>query len=251
MDSKGFLLLSFVAEFKRLKNLTTDLELIKYVCQQSPNIEHLVGVSDNLDRLRLRAGWDKWVMPIADRDPSARTDGPTDTVLPPQPHPLVFDQKPQLRQPSLPMSSPTSAASAPPYQSLNGFAPSWGGFGQIQNNEVHQYQNLQTSPTSATQDLQLAHSPEIPHAGSPPNAHVVRNGPIEHEPDSFSDVQVNELVVIVRKQDPNAPANASHPVPSRTFSNGSLDGRNIAEELGATVNGSTAVSPNGPKAAHE
>jgi la-related protein 1 len=247
MDSQGFLLLSFVADFKRLKSLTTDLELIKYVCQQSPNIEHLVG-SDNLDRLRLRAGWDKWVMPVADRDPSARNDGPTETVIPPQPRPLVFDPKSQMRQGSLPLSSPTSAASAPPFQALNGFATAYSGFGQAQSPDTAQYSNLQASPTSTNHEPNVLHPSEGSHPVSPPIAgQTTRHGIPEHEADSFSDVQVNDLVVIVRKQGPNV----SHPLSTRTFSNGSLDGRNIAEELGAPVNGSTAVSPNGPKAAHE
>jgi la-related protein 1 len=251
MDSQGFLLLNFVADFKRLKSLTTDLELIKYVCQQSPNIEHLVG-SDNLDRLRLRVGWDKWVMPMADRDPSARNDGPAETAIPPQPRPLVFDPKSQMRQASLPLASPTSAASAPPFQALNGFATVYGGFGQGQSPEMVQYSNLQASPTSATNEPHAVHSPDSSHPVSPPIAgQATKNGIPEYEADSFSDVQVNELVVIVRKQESDASPDASHPMSARTFSNGSLNGGNIAEELGAPVNGSTAVSPNGPKAVHE
>jgi len=250
MDSQGFVLLSVIAGFKRLKNLTTDLELIKYVCQNSANIEHLVG-SDGQDRLRLRVGWEKWVNPMADRDPSAQHAGPSEVVMPPTPQPLAFDQTSQ-RQVSLPLpNSPTSAMSAPPYQSLNGFASSFGSFSQGQPQENPAYNGFQTSPTSANHDARASRSPESEHSASAPNvAGGPTNGAVDHEPDAFSDVQVGTLSVIVRTQDPKAPA-TSRPLADRTFSSGSLDGRNIAESLGAPINVSTAASPSGPTAAHE
>ncbi len=56
MDSKGFVYLSFIAEFNRIKQLTTDMELIKLVCYQSRIIEFSVGL-DGKERLRRREGW--------------------------------------------------------------------------------------------------------------------------------------------------------------------------------------------------
>lgn len=76
MDSQGFLPLTLIANFKRMKELTTDLELIKYVCLQSDEYELRVG-HDGRDRLRKRVDWANWVLPMADRDPTARNDGPT------------------------------------------------------------------------------------------------------------------------------------------------------------------------------
>ena len=74
MDSQGFLLLSFIAGFKRIDSMTKDLELLKYVCQSSPNIEHFVG-SDGLDRLRSAQHWQGMVLPKEERDASAQHDG--------------------------------------------------------------------------------------------------------------------------------------------------------------------------------
>ena len=75
MDSQGFVLLGFIAGFKRVKNLTEDLELLRYVARQLRNVEYLAG-GDGFDRLRPRERWAQWVLPMESRDPSARTSGP-------------------------------------------------------------------------------------------------------------------------------------------------------------------------------
>ena len=135
MDSKGFILLNFIADFKRLKTMTTDLELIKFVCQQSSNIEHRLG-PDGQDRLRVRVGWEKWTLPMAERDQSAQNDGPEVLHTPPAPQVQIYQPREQMRQASLPVSNTSGAPmSAPPvpYHSLNGFASSYGNFGQAQS----------------------------------------------------------------------------------------------------------------------
>jgi hypothetical protein len=43
MDSQGFVALEFIAGFKRMKQLSTDLELIKLVCQQSNVVQYRTG----------------------------------------------------------------------------------------------------------------------------------------------------------------------------------------------------------------
>lgn len=75
MDSQGFVPLHFVAGFKRIRDLSVDLNLIRAVCEDSTVIEYIVGEDDG-ERLRSREAWQKFVLPMADRDELARNDGP-------------------------------------------------------------------------------------------------------------------------------------------------------------------------------
>lgn len=75
MDTQGFVLLSFIASFKRIKTLTEDFELLRHVSRQLRNVEYHIG-EDGIDRLRPREKWQQWVLPIDQRDRSARSEGP-------------------------------------------------------------------------------------------------------------------------------------------------------------------------------
>ncbi|KAF3481483.1 La domain family protein [Arthroderma uncinatum] len=75
MDSQGFVLLSVIASFKRIKSLTEDIELLRFVCRQLRNVEYRPS-DDGVDRLRKREGWQQWVLGMDMRDSSAQNDGP-------------------------------------------------------------------------------------------------------------------------------------------------------------------------------
>src|SRR5204863_2766403 len=75
MDSQGFVLLSVIASFKRIKTLTEDLELLRGVCGQLKTVDYRPG-EDGLDRLRKREKWEQWVLSMDMRDPSAQNEGP-------------------------------------------------------------------------------------------------------------------------------------------------------------------------------
>lgn len=75
MDSQGFVPLSFIAGFKRIKSLTEDFEVLRHVGRQLRNVEHQAG-EDGVDRLRPREKWEQWVFPMDQRDPSAQNEGP-------------------------------------------------------------------------------------------------------------------------------------------------------------------------------
>ncbi|KFA61312.1 hypothetical protein S40285_05985 [Stachybotrys chlorohalonatus IBT 40285] len=75
MDSQGFVPLHFVAAFKRMRQLTGDLSLIRLVCEDSAVVELVVG-DDDVERLRPRENFDRWVLPMAGRDELARNAGP-------------------------------------------------------------------------------------------------------------------------------------------------------------------------------
>ncbi|KAF9740639.1 HTH La-type RNA-binding protein [Paraphaeosphaeria minitans] len=125
MDSKGFVFLSFIADFNRIKHLTTDLELVKLVCYQSRAIEFRVG-HDGKDRLRARENWQQWVMPVEERDPSAQNEGPEELYNPPIPHPNGFDPNGNPRYPDMSTPSPSAPGAygtEGPHPTANGFHP--------------------------------------------------------------------------------------------------------------------------------
>lgn len=87
MDSQGFILLGVLTNFNRIRSLTQDLEIIRMACSQSSEIEFGTG-PDGLDRVRKRDEWQRWVLNLEERDPTARNDGPVElrpgnTYVPP------------------------------------------------------------------------------------------------------------------------------------------------------------------------
>ncbi|KIW67537.1 hypothetical protein PV04_06781 [Phialophora macrospora] len=78
MDGQGYVPLSVIANFKRIKTLTEDnltIDNLRYVCQQVKSVEFLPG-TDGDDRLRRREGWRDFVLPMEERFETARNDGP-------------------------------------------------------------------------------------------------------------------------------------------------------------------------------
>lgn len=217
MDSKGFVFLGVIADFNRIKQLTTDMELIKMVCYQSRTIEFRIG-ADGKDRLRRREGWEQWVLSMGDRDPSAQNDGPAELHHPPIPHPQGFDPQIARYPPTSPGSVPLDAS----YQALNGMAASVPVTGSISNADHSSVASFAENGTASNTISPTATSYQ-------PSAPLSMTSPVE--PDSFSDEQVENLSVIVRKQEAKSQGTESKPAASRTFSNGSIDSRSIADEL--------------------
>lgn len=198
MDSQGFVSLEFIAAFNRIKSLTTDIELLKLVCQQSGHVQYRTG-EDGRDRLRRREGWEQWVLTMTDRDESAQNEGPKELHNPPVPNPAGFDQ-----------SNP------PQYPTLQT------GYGQ----DVSVPSAPQDAAEAPAKDLTNGTSSEGANGTAVPNGQSIEESTkaVSAEPDSFSDVQMESLTVIVRKQ--NKSSAALRPSASRTFSNGSLDSKN-------------------------
>ncbi len=71
MDSQGWVPLSVIAGFNRIKSLTEDMGLIRHVCQMSRNIEFRPG-DDGNDRLRKLDNWEQWVLEMDQRQVHAR-----------------------------------------------------------------------------------------------------------------------------------------------------------------------------------
>lgn len=211
MDSKGYVFFHVIAGFNRIKHLTTDPDLIKLVCYQSRNIEFRIG-NDGNERLRLREGWEQWVMPMAQRESLAQNDGPDEVYNPPIPHPHGFDQNGLPRYPEMPAGSPTGPA---PFGS-QGFFPAVNGFhpGAAQHVTVQPNESVTNGATA-----------EGVNGTAIPNGHPVDTSTkAVSEPDLFSDEQVESLTAVVPKQDmsqlPVLPLSVT-----RILSNGSFDSK--------------------------
>ncbi|KAL6808846.1 hypothetical protein GGI42DRAFT_223806 [Trichoderma sp. SZMC 28013] len=88
MDSQGFVPLHLITSFKGMRQLTDDIEIIRAACEFSVELDFAVG-DDGIERVRRSQGWESFVLPLEDRDESARNDGPdylTFKNRPPKPH---------------------------------------------------------------------------------------------------------------------------------------------------------------------
>lgn len=227
MDSQGFVFLSVIARFNRIKQLTQEMELIRYVCLNSHNIEFRMG-ADGLDRLRKREGWQQWVLNKEERDPSAQNDGPIQTQ---QSHaassqfdvPGVDD-----RQALSPQSSVVNHRMIEGQYSIpNGVLPPFVAAGPTTttNGDPVDGSLVHTPLSAAVPDF----APAIPRAS---NRAISPSDSGSPRTSAFTDEQVESLMIVVRK-----PLNSSTSPPpfpsasSRTFSNGSIDSRTLNDDL--------------------
>jgi len=214
MDSQGFVPLGVIQKFKRIQSLTTDPGLLRFACQESDVIEIVVG-EDRIDRLRRLEGWDKWVMPMEDRDESARHDGPERYFrhpMQPRPQPIV------QRMIVAPHSAiPQSTFSANGGESgFRPYAPVFNGPNGVDHAIIYQNE----SPLSAA----------VPEFA--PNSQTKLNKELEAET-TFTDEEVDNLQLVYNSKGPGDTKQRSpfHNASSRTFSNGSIDGRTLTEEF--------------------
>ncbi|KAF8858120.1 hypothetical protein BDZ45DRAFT_407865 [Acephala macrosclerotiorum] len=241
MDSQGFVFLSFIAGFKRIKALTTNFELLRYACQESEIIEVIQGAEDGKDRLRRAEGWEKWIMAMEDRDESVRNAGPLQHVR--------LHSIPKLHQMG-PMIIPGHHAMSPLTFSPNGAAPP----------TFTPYAN--GMPAAPTMNGNGAFHPETPLSAAvaefSPSPFPINGSsdPLEAET-TFHDHEVANLTLVFarpKSNDDPKPKLPFHNSLSRTFSNGSIDGRSIAEELHddsrqsrSLINGNTHASETSPE----
>ena len=238
MDSQGFVFLSVLTKFNRIKQLTTNYATVQQVCVNSPNIEYYGGQVDEIDRVRKRDGWQQWVMKMEERDPSAQNDGPP----PRHQYPSMNDAHHTFEDTSA--ASPRSSAVAHAadsfhFQSLDGVAPLYGQIGPI---------GVSTGADTSTNraPLSAAVSEFSPSVLSPSSRSFSQADSQAPGTSVFTDEQVDDLNIVVRPVTATPPTRPPfHSSSSRTFSNGSIDGRSINEELSkftdrppvSTVNG--------------
>jgi la-related protein 1 len=217
MDSQGFVFLPFIAGFKRIQALTPDIDLLRFACQESALIEVIKG-EDGVVRLRRKDGWEKWVLGMDERDESVRTAGPT--------YHQRFDSRSQQAQ-QLSMMQGYPAMPSP------AFSP---------NGTESSFQAVYGNGSSIAPIMNgngNHHHPETPLSAAVPDfapAIPAINGTADtlEEETTFGDEDVANLKLVFaspKSQDGTKDALPFHNPSSRTFSNGSIDGRSIAEEL--------------------
>lgn len=241
MDSQGFVFLDVIANFNRLRQLTSDRELLKAVCMNSDTVEIRVG-EDGKERLRKREGWEQFPMKMEDRDPSVQNDGPQR---------LDRIERPQIAVNNLPshLRGPASAGFQPmharldrrsydsQYSMMDAYPPNFAGYGELPqestNGAFHAEEGRGRSRKSPSQDNGFPLS-----SSQPPKPAT----DAELSSDEFPDEQMLMLTVVVRT-DEHRPA--PHSAASRTFSNGSIDSRHAAPDSEATPSGKSKPLTNG------
>ena len=223
MDSHGFVFLSVISSFRRMTALTTDVEIIRYVCMSSQKIEFKPGQvwQDGRDRLRVREGWENFVLPMEQRDSSTQNDGPALAA----PH-LHGERNPGFddRQVVSPRLTNVNDPMDFPYQSLNAIAPP-----SMQGPPPGSMPNGHP-PSTGQVPLSAAVSEFSPAAHAHNGRRFASPDPRPQETQPFRDDEVATLQIFVRQ--PISSSNPPfHSASSRTFSNGSIDGRNINDEL--------------------
>ncbi|KAL8640163.1 MAG: hypothetical protein Q9228_002888 [Teloschistes exilis] len=242
MDSQGFVFLSVLAKFNRIRQLTQDLELVRYVCLHSPQIEFRTG-SDGCDRLRKREGWQQWILTLEERDPSVQNEGPSQMHQPDFPPQTLYGAPYGVdeRQITSPHSANHNYYHGSDISSMTYLPNSIPG--PTPNGHDDQGMNVETPVVEAVPKTAPSLHAIDPMDSVPPEAYP----PMQN---TFSDEQVDLLMVVVRKS-PNQPAHTLPPFHSantRTFSNGSIDGRTISSELTALDGSLKQLSVNGDEA---
>lgn len=190
MDSQGFVFLHVLRNFNRIKQLTEDFELLKWVCARSSSMELRTG-PDNIERVRKAQDWQQWVLVMEERDPTAQNDGPAEVQSPAftQQGPVAWCGPFELPAGSVPNGPPTPGEKftgndnrAEPL-SLDGAGPAA---------QVSDSQPTQTPLSAAVPDFK-------------PSYQVFKNAsyePIEISRElegSFSDDKIDSLSIIVRR----------------------------------------------------
>ncbi|KAF7860829.1 hypothetical protein EAF04_008347 [Stromatinia cepivora] len=238
MDSQGFVFLHFVAEFKRIQSLTRDIDMLRYACQQSTEIEIAKG-EDGVDRIRRRDGWDQWVMPSEEREESMKhNDGPTTLIRDNHGPPSHMGQ---VMMPGQEMGSPAFSPGGNDFMRYgNGAVQAPLANGNGNGNQYHEDTPLSAAVPNFTPGLLPLNGNTVP---SP--------DPLASET-TFTDEQVENLNLVFsqasRKTSDQKPVkHPYHHSSSRTFSNGSIDGRSINEELYEERQGRPLVNGSHPQ----
>ena len=238
MDSQGYVLLDIVAQFSRIKALAAPLIMIRSACFYSQSLE--LYTHDGIDRIRRRHDWQQWVLEMKARDQSAQNDGPP----PPPPRQFYgFDPSFAIDDGQGILSHTNSNGDTVDhlqFQSFNGVAPPFGPpVPSAPPNNVDASASQPPLSAAVSEFTPSVHSIQSPNFSTP-----------EPQPQGtsvFTDAQAIQLNILVRKPGYAVSSGVPpfHSASSRTFSNGSIDGRSINEELTKFAEGQSRPSVNG------
>lgn len=220
MDSQGFVYLEVLASFNRVKNLTQDWELLKQVCLQSDIVQIRIG-EDGKERVRKRGDYQQFVLPMEERFPAARHEGPTKLDVPEQRVPANMYAPMQMMQmnPHGVMPHP----SAMPRQNER-------------RDNTHAMMNGAARGAFFPQNPEGSYGEEMRGRAQKPaifdnSVHqaYLNTGDTDTEPDVFPEHKLEQLTVCVRLSSRRVPY---HTAAARTYSNGSIDQKSIAGDIG-------------------
>ncbi|CAZ81149.1 unnamed protein product [Tuber melanosporum] len=233
MDNEGFVALSFIANFNRVRGLTQDPNMLRDACMQSQDLFLIPGPDDWY--LRKAEGWEKWTLAEEEREPSARgsralacgdprllglqngVPGEMSGSAPP------FNPDPRRNR-----SLGTIAVGAPPFIPSGGVYPQsaggMGNYGTLLSAEVPEF------------------SPSFANMNGLSNVFVP-----QHVDQEFPDSDVDQLIIVVKR--PAGDSKPSSPVasPSKPRSNGivspTLTNGDMSGHDSSMVSPSSAVFP--------
>ena len=253
MDSQGFVPLSVIADFKRMRSLTqgvNGMELLRNVCTDLKSIEFRAG-HDGIDRLRRREGWEQWVLPMSQREVAAQNEGPPPFAHPtyqpngsneyfPYPAPAstmfrharqwngemsrhVSDSAQSVEIPLGTASVGARFSETPVSATAPAFSP---------NGHMSPFTH-DTAVTGEVMQIQTVHQDAanlaVPYISGEARA---LSSEIEYDGDTFPDKDIHMVRVLRRSNDAISPA--ALPLflsdSSRTFSHGSVDGQLLRSE---------------------
>ncbi|MCJ1284736.1 hypothetical protein MMC26_004072 [Xylographa opegraphella] len=249
MDSQGFVFLTVLIKFNRIRQLTSDLELIRFVCRNSEVIDIQTGL-DGVDRVRKADGWQQWVLNLEDRDDSAKNDVPVQMQQPQLPSSAGWD--PYRGQGAVSATSPRSSSFTNAHNRV--FSPANGisSSGPMATSEsmpnghngyMTNGQFTQTPLSAAVADF----TPGLPVVNHQSLTTIEPRSATEN---SFSDEQVESLMIVIRKPQSSTTPSFRAPFPSaasRTFSNGSIDNHTLSDEISNMGDRPSVSSVNGDR----
>lgn len=231
MDSQGFVSLKLIANFKRMRELTQDMELIKHICLQLEGFDFVTG-ADGQNKLRINEGWEKWVLSMEERDPSARNDGTPNVPASSTAYSSLMEHQSMSNSTFIP-----HVAHAQP-QSFSATATSFSPLPM--NSSVNGYRGTSPTTNGILQDTSR-HQDSLNQAS---RLHEESLSPVEAEGDAHHDDQTKDLRIAMRPLNSDLPK-ASDPSESKQGIASS-----IPNGTGAQQSGSSAEHPVDP-APHE
>lgn len=221
MDAEGFVKIPFIASFNRVKQLTTDPNIIREACLSSDQLDFATGPEG--DGIRTKKDWARWVLKEEDREPPAKGAA--------GPWRLITWQRPEMN----------GHGQHPISHSLP--FPHGEGQQQFQQQQQQQYANGIPPiypPMHYPPPLQTAHSADDTRhtlsanvaAFTPSNGVPNVNGSDMDESDQFPNSSIDSLVIVCKRSYVEGGSGfGSDAETGRPSSKGSIDGKTINEEL--------------------
>ncbi|KAF8979349.1 La ribonucleoprotein domain member 1B [Entomortierella lignicola] len=198
MDSEGYVPLSFVANFNRVKSLTTDLSLIKEALKSSKEIEL------NGDKIRRRGDWATWVFPKEDGAVPASFHRSSFVPPPRSPHPVTISSSLPNNPTSITLtSSAPTATSGSDYDWHKQQSKQKKRSSIIQSNSALPSQSSQPQTSTGDEDDEVFQFDDDNLLGSTRPGTVQKyyfSDDEEDDDDEFDDETVAKILIVTQKK---------------------------------------------------